>query len=244
MTPETCAELSTAAVSGLAAGFMLDGATYAAGMGLGYSGIDFYLAGRAGVLGRFDADEIAGHFGFFPPETIAAWTDQATGVLEPQAASVAYMDVAYAWADAHLGDDVDWARLAELAGQAIAAGPDAGAPMFAAWRAMAEPELSPKQLALHRFQVLRELRNELHVAAVAAAGLTPVQALMVKTPAMAPMFGYPADTPEATDEDRAAHAIAEAATNAAIAPVFATAFTDDEREEFVTLAKAALRSVH
>lgn len=241
MTPEECAAKTTPAVSGLAANFMLDGNTYKAGAAHGFSGLDFYVAGRAGVLGTLDADRVTAAFGFFEPGAVAGWIEQAVAVCPPAEASATFMDCAYDWADQHLGDDVDWDRLAELAAKAIAGAPDGDLPLFRAWRDAPEPDRGSKALALHRFHVLRELRNELHIAAVKDAGLTPLEALLVKTPAMAPMFGW-ADLPEVGDEHRAKHEAAEAETNRRMAPAFA-ALDESEREELVRLADAALAAV-
>ena len=46
------AERTRPAVTGISSNFMLDGATYAVGGDAGFNGMDFYGAGRGGVLGR------------------------------------------------------------------------------------------------------------------------------------------------------------------------------------------------
>ena len=61
--------------------------------------------------------------------------------------------------------------------------------MFAAWRTLPEPEDAPA-LALHRLNALRELRGALHGAAVLTVGLSPVEAIVVRTPTMIPMAGW------------------------------------------------------
>jgi hypothetical protein len=243
MTPEECAERTTPAISGLAANFMLDGATYAKGAELGFGGIDFYAAGRAGVLGELDADQVAESFGFMEPGTIATWVDQAKGVMAPQDAAAAFVGCAHDWADQHLGDDVDWSRVAELLGKVADAAPVDGLPLFRAWRDAPEPaaDRGAKALALHRFHVVRELRNEIHVGAVREAGLSPVEAVMVKSPAMAPMFGW-SELPEVGDEHRSKHDQAERATNQRMAAAFA-GLDEAERDELVQLCDAALASV-
>lgn len=242
MTPEDCAQRTTPAISGLASHFMLDGNTYKAGAEQGFSGLDFYAAGRAGVLGRLDADQVVSSFGFFEPAAVAGWLEQASAVMPPQDASAAFMACGYDWADQHLGDDVDWARVSELLAKAIAAAPDDGLPLFRAWREAPEPDRGDKALALHRFHVLRELRNEIHVAAVADAGLSPLEALLVKTPHMAPLFGWAAELPEVGDDQRAKHDQAEAETNRRMAAAF-TELDEAERDELVALAEAAVASI-
>ncbi len=242
MTPEECAARTTPAVSGLSSHFMLDGNTYKKGAEQGFAGLDFYAAGRAGVLGRLDADEVTRGFGFFEPVAVAGWLEQAGQVMSPQECSAAFMDCGYDWADAHLGDDVDWDRLSQLLADAIASAPDQDLPLFRAWRDAPEPDRGAKALALHRFNVLRELRNEIHVQAVANAGLEPLEALLVKTPQMAPIFGWTGELPEVGDEQRAKHAQAEAETNRRMAPAFAD-LDEAERDELVALADAAAASI-
>src|SRR4051794_32804333 len=54
-------ELATALavpIGDLGGRFMLSGRTYGTGAGLGFSGLDFYFCGRAGVLGPVDADVV------------------------------------------------------------------------------------------------------------------------------------------------------------------------------------------
>ena len=55
---------------------------------------------------------------------------------------------------------------------------------------------SSKALALHRLNALRELRGALHGAAVLTVGLSPVEAIVVRTPAMLPVFGWPEPHPD------------------------------------------------
>ena len=93
------------------------------------------------------------------------------------------------WAEAHLGDDVDWPRLAELAGKVVDGASVAGAPVFAGWRALPVPE-NPKAAALHQLNALRELRMARHGAAVTALGLDVGATVCHATPGMAAIFGW------------------------------------------------------
>jgi hypothetical protein len=85
--------------------------------------------------------------------------------------------------------------------------------------------------------VLRELRGAAHGAAVVASGLEPLDALMVRTPFMAGLFGWPEPHP-----DPAPHAEAwkdtEAATDRTLARAFAL-LEPAERSELVELLVAA-----
>ncbi len=114
-------------------------------------------------------------------------------------------------------DDLDAARLAELAGAVVGAARPACAAVFAGFRTLPVPD-SPKAAAVHQMNALRELRLGLHGAAVVSAGLTPHQAVSLRTPQMAPLFGWP----DIADVDglQAAWDGAEACTDQAIAHAF------------------------
>lgn len=235
MTPEETAEATAKAISELASRFMLDPATYASAGDLGFQGMDFYAAGRGGALGDVDADVVAAAFVFFNPERVRMSWEGGRAVMAPPEAARHWAAAAHAWAEAHVPDDVDSARLAELAGKLTSAADPAGAPVFAGWRRLPEPgDDRPKALAVHRLNGLRELRHAMHGGAVLASGLAPVQALMVRQPHMAPIFGWDDPEPRA-EQHQAAWDAAEAATNRAFRRVF-EALDDDERAEFVRLA--------
>jgi hypothetical protein len=71
----------------------------------------------------------------------------------------------------------------------------AGAPLFAGWRSLPEPA-DPRELTMHRLNGLRELRGALHGAAVLTVGLRPVEAVVVRSAAMLPVFGWAEPYPE------------------------------------------------
>lgn len=235
MTPEESAAATAGAISGLASRFMLDPATYADAADLGFQGMDFYACGRGGALGDVDADVVAAAFVFFNREAIrSAWASGGE-VMAPLEAAQHWASAAHGWAEAHIPDEIDSSRLAELAGRMCAAADPAGAPVFAGWRALPEPpDDRPKALALHRLNGLRELRNAMHGAAILAAGLAPVQALMIRQPFMAPVFGWQ-DPPPAVEAHQAAWDAAEVATDRAFARAFEV-LDEHERAEFVRLA--------
>ncbi|HEV7526540.1 MAG TPA: hypothetical protein VGP92_16345, partial [Acidimicrobiia bacterium] len=195
MTPEQAAHELREAVVRIPSGFMTDASTYARGAELGFEGADFYVAGRGGVLGEVDADIVVSAFVFFAPERVHdAW--RRSGLVMPHAqAAREWAAIAHAWANANLADDVDWRTVAALAGRVVQAAPVAAAPLFAGWRALEEPE-EVKALALHRLNALRELRGALHGAAVLTVGLSPIEAVVVLTPTMLPVFGWPEPYPD------------------------------------------------
>jgi hypothetical protein len=234
--PLAAAERTAEAVSGVPAAFMMDAVTYERGAALGFEGIDFYFLGRAGVLGDAPAAVVAATIFYFEPGTVAAAWERGRRVLSPTDAAGAFAGCAHAWAEAHLPDGVDYARLAALEGKVVAGASPAGAPLFAGWRELALPE-SAKARALHQLQLLRELRGALHGGAVLAEGLGPTEALSVRTPFMANLFGWTEPLPD-PEPCRAAWERAEAATNRAMARHLAL-LDDAERGELVSLLEAA-----
>jgi hypothetical protein len=227
----TAAATSATAVSTIGSHFMLDPATFAAGTEAGFSGFDFYFAGRGGALGDVSGDVVAAAFTFFEPGMVRTQWDLGRQVMAPADSAKAFTGCLETWAAAKVSDDVDVARLAELAAKVAAGTNPAAAPMFAGWRAVEAPA-DPKAAAVFQMNVLRELRNGLHGAAVMASGLTPAQAVAHRSPHMAPLFGWGevdmTGVPEVWDG-------AEAATDVAMAHAFET-LDDAERAEFTELA--------
>jgi len=236
MTPQDAAEATAAAIAKVGSHFMLDGATYVRGAELGFEGMDFYVAGRGGALGAVDAEVVAAAFVFFNAEAVRTGWEQAGRVMPPHTAAREFAACAAAWGEAYLPDDLDAVRLAALAGKVIAAASPAAVPLFAAWRAMAVPS-EPKAAALHQMNVLRELRGGLHGVAVLGSGLDPLEAVMVSSPGMAPVFGWVEPYPEA-DPHRARWAEAQTLTDRLMAAPLAV-LDDDELDEFVALADEA-----
>ena len=226
------------AVSTVGSHFMLDGDTYKRGAELGFSGLDFYITGRGGVLGDVDADVVSAAFTFFEPAGVRVLWEQGRTVMPAARAADEFGACCQAWAEAHVPDDLAAGRLAELAGRVVAGARPACAPVFAAMRARAVPS-APKAAAVHQMNALRELRNGLHGAAIVSAGLTPLQALSLKSPPMVALFGWP----EAADTDglQPIWDGAEERTTASMAHAY-EALDDAERDELAELAVALHRA--
>jgi hypothetical protein len=235
MDARAAAEATASAVSAVGSHFMLDGDTYKRGADLGFAGLDFYAAGRGGVLGDVDADVVAAAFAFFEPAQVRLQWEQGTKVLSPREAADAWAACCAAWAEAHVPDELDSARLGELLDQVVAGARPACAAIFSGWRALPVPA-SPKAHAVHQMNALRELRHGLHSAAVIANGVTPHEALSINSPGMAPIFGWPG-LADGADAARPRLQAAEDATNAALAHAFSS-LSDSERDEVVELVNA------
>jgi hypothetical protein len=234
MTPEEAARRSARGIVEIPSRFMLDGATYRRGGELGFSGVDFYIAGRGGALGDVEGSVVAAAFVFFNPGVVVTMWDATRPVMPRRAAAEAFAGCGHSWAEANLPQDVDYARMAGLLGRVIDTASPAAVPLFAAWASVPEPS-APSALALHRLNVARELRGGLHGAAVVAHGLEPLEAVMVRAPAMAPVFGWSEPLPD-PEPCRAAWDRAESATNAAMARAVAV-LDDAERGELVELVE-------
>src|SRR3954465_10576758 len=173
MTPEQSAHDLREAVVRIPGAFMTAADTYAYGAELGFDGADFYVAGRGGVLGEVPAGVVVAALVFFAPEVVhPAWARSAA-VMPRAQASREWAAVGHRWAAGHLPDDADWPTVAALLGRVVRSAPVAGAPLFAGWGGLDEPE-DAKSLTLHRLYALRELRGALHAAAVLTVGLSPV----------------------------------------------------------------------
>ena len=230
---------TASAVSSVGSHFMLDGETYKRGAELGFAGLDFYAAGRGGVLGDVDADVVTAAFAFFEPTYVRAQWEMARAVMTPTEAAAAWAACCGAWAEAHVSDDVDLVRLGDLLDRVVATARPACAAVFSGWRALPVPS-SPKAHVVHQMNALRELRHGLHCAAVVAGGLTPHQALSMNSPHMAPIFGWTelADV-EGLQPTRDA---VEDATNVAIAHAY-EGLDDSGRAELVTLVGALVAGI-
>jgi hypothetical protein len=236
MDTDEAASKSAAPIGSLPAGFMMDGATYKKGAELGFEGVDFYVAGRGGALGDVCGDVVAASFVFFNPELVREAWERSGKVMGRTDAARAFVGCLAQWAEAHLPDGTDYPRLSELAGAVAHGCSPAGLALFAAWRQIAEPD-EPKARALHRVNLLRELRGGVHGAAVVAQGLDPRAAVMVKTPFMAAMFGWQEPNPD-RDLHRESWQKAEEATNSAMARHFSV-LSPAERAELVDLVTEA-----
>jgi hypothetical protein len=241
MNTEEVALRTARAVGDLPSNFMLDSATYETGNSLGFDGLDFYVVGRGGTLGPVDAAIVSAVFVFFNPAMIRERWERGLKVMSAPRAAEAFARCLHDWCDRHLGPDVDYERLAELLGAVAFASNPAGAPLFAGWLNLKEPE-DPAALALHRLNALRELRGALHAAAVLSAGIDPLVALLVKTPFMAGIFGWPEPHPD-VELARESWQLAEAATNRAMGRSFAV-LSKRERTELTELLEAVHSGVH
>jgi hypothetical protein len=235
MTPEQAAHDTKAAVVDLPARFMTNAATFARGAELGFEGFDFYAAGRAGVLGDVSADVVVAALVYFEPQMLRDAWDRAGRVMARVRASQEWAECAHQYAREQLPSSSDDTRLAALLGRMESEASPVLAPVFAGWRALPEP-VDAKELVYHRLYAMRELRGAMHAAAVLTVGLTPQQAIAVRTPQMASVFGWTAPLPE-PDAFKERWMLAEARTDRMLGKHYAV-LEPEERDELVELVRS------
>ena len=237
MKPIDLGRATRPAITTISSKFMLDGPTYVRGAALGFEGADFYVAGRGGALGDVAADVVAAAMVFFEPGLVRAAWERTAPIMSRADAAAAFADCAHVWAREHF-DDEDLAvagTVVELGAKVVAGTSPAGAPLFAAWRALPTPT-DTLAAAVHTLNALRELRAAYHGGAVLAAGLSVPEAMAVSSPAMAPLFGWNDPLPPAAPF-QAQWDTAEAGTDLAIGLALAI-LTDSDQEAFVSACAA------
>lgn len=231
------------AIGDMGGAHMLDGATYARGAELGFSGIDFYVLGRGGVLGDTSADVVASAFFFWNPEQVRTQWAGGRAVLDPAKSAAEWADLCDAYGDAHLPEIGPLDRLAELSQRICDAASPAGAALFAGWRQLPVPGPDrPRARVQHLLYSLRELRGALHGGAVLAMGLSPAEAVALRAPAMCGLFGWDADSIPIDDSTKEEWKVAEAGTDLAMARVLRV-LSDEELVEYSALVLALYAAV-
>jgi hypothetical protein len=209
-------------------------ATEAAGYPHPFAG---YFAGRGGVLGEVEAPIVESVFFVFPAPLVEQMWSMGRPVHGARGGAELYFGQAAEWARKHLAglDGLD--RLAELGERVIAAAPRGGLPLFTGWNSLPRVE-DPAGHAFQVILILRELRGSIHLAAVAAAGITPQEAHMLnKGEEYCRFFGWEGDMPE-VEHLKAARDAVEEQTNQRCAAIMAAALSPEEAQELTRLVEA------
>jgi hypothetical protein len=141
-----------------------------------------YFASRAAAMGAVPADVVIATFFNFSPALVRRAIPDAWALSTPPAILAARLDAVTASLRQAWGDRIDAAEVAEAAELAGAAAQAAvqwpqGRPLFAAHASLDWPQ-EPHLALWHAQTLLREFRGDGHVALLAAAGLSPVEALV------------------------------------------------------------------
>jgi hypothetical protein len=217
------------------------GAAMMAASDVGLDAFEFYVLGRGGTMGDdVEADVITAAISWCEPSWVRAHYESGLEKTTMRAATHAWAQKVDSWAETGLSEDLPLERLAELLGRCIQSATSVGAPIFAGWRRLPEPE-SPSSLLMHRLYAIRELRAGLHAGAVRAAALLPLEALLIRTPALASGWGWPDPQPEVSHlADR--WLLAEEGTNRALGRMF-ECFSESEGSELCDGIDAVLEHV-
>ena len=192
ITPEQAAHELRDAVVNLPSKLMTNPEVYVRGAELGFEGMDFYIAGRGGALGDVPADVVTAAFVFFERNTVRVSWERSAAVMTRRQTAQEWAAVYAEWAPRILTEDRDWKTCADLLARVSDAALVSGAPIFAGWRDLPEPD-DVHALVVHRLNGLRELRGALHGAAVLTVGLHPMEAIAVQTPGMLKFYGWHTD---------------------------------------------------
>jgi hypothetical protein len=211
-------------------GWMLAKSTDAYGIELGFaSGSQFWVVGRAGVLGSCPVEVAAAAIAFEPLEAVReAWLGVPPGLTHYDVA-LHYRDRITEWGDRVFeGFDQDTLEAIDVLGRRIVdAAPAALGTLFAGWRRLPVPDSPPGRASL-TMHLIREMRGAAHIAAIAACGLTPLDAILAAThapprtgPAYAERLGFtgPFRDPAEVREQRVE---AEKLTASIMVPYFST----------------------
>lgn len=219
--------------------WMLAPSTDDYGIGLGFAtGSQFWVVGRAGVLGSCPPEVAAAAIAFEPLHAVReAWQAVPAG-LTHQGVALHYRDRITLWGERVLAeaDPRDLADVDTLGRRIVDAAPAALGVLFTGWRRLPVEATLPGRAAL-TMHLIRELRGAAHIAAILACGLTPLDAILAAPhppprtgPAYAERMGYrgPFRDPEEVREQRLE---AERLTAAIVVPYYAT-LTPDELARF------------
>lgn len=147
------------------------------------TGREFWIVGRAGVMGDCTWEVAAGALAFHAPEHVEeAWTNIPDGLTHLEV-SEHYASRVLAWGSEALTpvfDHGDLERIDTLGRRIIAAAPVALGGIFAGWRALPQPDDIGARVALTT-QIMREMRGAAHIHAVLACGIGPLDAILAST---------------------------------------------------------------
>jgi hypothetical protein len=178
VTPEQAAANAKPGLAKLVGAFAESPQTLRRARLLGLSGWAYHVSARAGALGDVRPETVAAAIGFIAPEAVTDGWEAAAKTTEPMEVATWHLHELCRWGGEQLGGFPRLGRLLELSRRVVSAVDAAGLPLFAAWRAMPVPDDRPGAQAAVMLHLLHEHRMGVHVVAVRAAGLTPLQAII------------------------------------------------------------------
>jgi hypothetical protein len=164
---------------------------------LGLRGRPLYHLGRAGALGDVPVEVVIAAEGFFPPEVVRAAWAEGRALVAPLDAARFYAGCCADVFRQRYGSAADLPRLVALLERVVDGADGLGLPLFVAWRALPRPDDAAGRAGL-LLNLLREHRGSGHLAACAAMGLGPLEAIMAGSygAANARFFEWPEPYPD------------------------------------------------
>lgn len=178
MTPEQAAANAKPGLANLVGAFAESPQTLRRARLLGLSGWAYHVSARAGALGEVRPETVAAAIGFIAPDAVTDGWEAAAKTTEPVEVATWHLHELCRWGGDQLGGFPRLERLLDLSRRVVYAVDAAALPLFAAWRAMPAPDNSPGAQAAVMLHLLHEHRMGVHVVAVRASGLTPLQAII------------------------------------------------------------------
>lgn len=178
MTPEQAAAKARPALTTVVGAFAESPQTLRRARVLGLSGWAYHVSARAGALGDVRAETVAAAIGFIASDAVTEGWEAAAKATPPLQVATWHLHELCRWGVEELGSFPRVGRLLELARPVVSAVDGAALPLFAAWRAMPLPEEEPGAQAAAMLHLLHEHRLGVHVVAVRASGMTPLQAII------------------------------------------------------------------
>ncbi|MEV6597362.1 hypothetical protein AB0M36_10925 [Actinoplanes sp. NPDC051346] len=178
MTPEQAAANARPGLTSLVGAFAESPQTLRRARLMGLSGWAYHVSARAGVLGDVRPETVAAAIGFIAPDAVTDGWESAAKTIPPVEVATWHLHELCRWGIDQLGGFPRLTRLLELSKRIVSAVDCAGLPLFAAWRAMPVPDAAPGAQAAVMLHLLHEHWLGVHVVAVRASGLTPLQAII------------------------------------------------------------------
>jgi hypothetical protein len=178
VTPEQAAANARPGLATIVGAFAESPQTLRRARLLGLSGWAYHVSARAGALGEVRPETVAAAIGFIAPEAVIDGWEATAKMSDPVEVATWHQHELCTWGDEQLGGFPRLGRLLDLSGRVVSAVDCAGLPLFAAWRAMPVPDPKPGAQAAVLLHLLHEHRLGVHVVAVRASGLTPLQAII------------------------------------------------------------------
>jgi hypothetical protein len=178
VTPEQAAATAKPGLANLVGAFAESPQTLRRARLLGLSGWAYHVSARAGALGDVRPETVAAAIGFIAPDAVTDGWEAAAKSTEPVEVATWHLHELCRWGGDQLGGFPRLERLLDLSRRVVYAVDAAALPLFAAWRAMPAPDNSPGAQAAVMLHLLHEHRMGVHVVAVRASGLTPLEAII------------------------------------------------------------------